>query len=90
MSLFIVVTSVPLRGTEELGRLLAEYPENRQLADNAWLIRSNQTTKQISHALFPRDENGATAKGHVVLRTDAWSGWNDRDLWEWLSARESS
>ena len=84
MALHALIAKRSLRGTQELDRLARLYPEFKEVIENVWLIRSNQTSKQISEALFPRTESGT--RTHMVLRVSAWWGWNDPEVWEWMSA----
>ena len=54
------------------------------MSPTTWAIKTDQSTKEISLELFPRDDENPPDYAHVVFRCDAFWGFNDKDLWEWL------
>lgn len=60
----------------------------REIAPNAWIVRSDMESKAISDAIFPRPDGRAEAK-NIIMRIDAHWGWHDKSLWEWLSKKDS-
>lgn len=71
---------------EEQG-LSSHYRVFHQIDSYTWAIQTNDSSRQISETLFPRDENG-NAPRHIVLRVDAWWGFHNRALWEWFDRKE--
>lgn len=84
MSLYLLLTQEALHGTQALTRLPVLYADNQQIADNAWIIKSDQSSEEISNALFPRGDE-TTIRSHMVVRITAYYGWYARSLWEWMS-----
>lgn len=89
MALYLLVTEHPLARTltQSLMRLTTLYPDNKPVADNAWIIRSSQTSKEISQALFPRGDR-TQVRSHVVVLIAGYYGWHDPELWEWIAKKE--
>lgn len=59
----------------------------RRAGSAAWIIKTGElTTKDASARLFGADISAVTMT-HVIVRFDSYWGFNDRDLWEWLSAQ---
>jgi hypothetical protein len=87
MVLYLLVTQQSIEGTKALLRLPSLYPDHRAVAENAWVIRSEQTSQEISDALFPRGDE-TEVKSHIIVGISAFWGWHDRGLWEWMGKRE--
>lgn len=86
-SFIIVAKAAPAGIRESLSRSFGEY---REVSPAAWLVKSSLLdTQQISQVLFPRDEKGNAAVAHIVFRLDAFWGWHDKGIWEWLSKKDS-
>ena len=85
MALFLLVTQRTPTSTGLLDRLPVLYPDHKAIAPNAWLIHTEGTSRDISEHLFPRDDK-PQIKSHVVVLVNGYFGWNERTLWEWMSA----
>ena len=66
-------------------RLQIAYPAHYQIADNAWVIKSNGSSEDISKTIFPRDEKETASIRHAVFRISAWWGFHSRKFWEWMT-----
>ena len=62
--------------------------EHHKVSEESWALQSAKSSRQISEQLFPRVEAKETT-GHVVLRCDAYWGFHDRELWEFLDKKET-
>ncbi len=63
----------------------AEY---HKVSEESWALQSAKSSRQISEQLFPRTKT-TKATSHVVLRCDAYWGFHDRELWEFLDKKET-
>jgi len=92
MATYALIAKQPLQ-TKVRERLAQMYPDCRALNENgsAWMIRSSQSTKEISGALFPRLSSpmDKPIPGHVIVRVSSYWGWQPTDFWEWLSAEKA-
>ena len=59
-----------------------------KVSEESWALQSAKSSRQISEQLFLLDETRKTT-GHVVLRCDAYWGFHDRELWEFLDKKET-
>jgi hypothetical protein len=91
MPLYVLVTDKPLKDTPAMERLTDAFGKTmRQVAHNAWVIRTRSQTTTISETVFPRDQDGNADMIHAVfLVGDSW-GWHHKALWEWLNTAEKS
>lgn len=76
----------------EIGdRVKENFDDFRDIADNAWVIRSTTTTsKGISETLFGESPRGEGSGRHAVFRFTAFWGFHSRNIWEWLDTRDSN
>ena len=81
MPTYVIVTKIPNQVPPRLREL---FPDTYPIAVNAWIVRSEAGTREISEALFPQDEDRGAVE-HVVVRFDAYWGNHDQPLWEWIS-----
>lgn len=72
---------------EHLTSVRAEYYRSGK---SSWIIRSQKSSRELSEAVFPRDpDSKASLESHVVVRFDAYYGYHDRDLWEFVERKET-
>jgi len=95
MAIYVVVVDSAELAAPNLARLEELYPNHKKLAPNVWALKTNELTKKISEDIFLLGEDGKPLPGappvtrHVVVRIDAYWGFHDRTLWEWLSIKEA-
>lgn len=64
----------------------AEYYHS---GSSSWIIHSPKSSRELSEATFPRDpDSKAAARSHILVRFDAYYGYHDRDLWEFIEKKE--
>lgn len=87
MSKYVLVAQKPLSDTEQ-ERLQSAYPDHYQIADNAWVITTEEATQNISQLIFPREGEQKRARvTHVVFLVSAYWGFHNRKLWEWMEKK---
>lgn len=86
MAKYLLVTAVSPFPEDALLRLQEAFPDNHKVSENAWAIRSATTTtsKDIARIVFPPNEQGHGPR-MLVVRFDAYGGYHQPSLWEWLS-----
>ena len=85
MQTFLVVTAKTPFPEEGLARLRDQFPDNYQITDNAWVLRTDSptTSREVAHAIFPPDEEGRGPR-MLVVRFDGYGGYHQPSAWEWL------
>jgi hypothetical protein len=88
MALYLLVTEHPMERTQtqSLTRLATLYPDHKAVADNAWIIQTSQTSKEISETLFPRIDK-THVRSHVIVLINGYYGWHNPQLWEWMASK---
>lgn len=67
-------------------RLKEHFGENvREIATNAWLLKSSHVSQEVSRMVSPRGEDGSADISHVVFLVTGWSGYYSKSIWEWLN-----
>lgn len=77
---------------EIAGNLKANYPkpDHRKLSKRTYLVRSDETTDSIAEKLGIDGESGQDGPTGVVFKLNAaYSGFESRGVWEWLSKAEA-
>jgi len=82
---YLLVISDPTKVDVIGERVTTKFPaaDVRKGGSTYWFIRSDLDTRQITDTLF--DTSKPPETNFVIARMDAWWGWNDKSLWEWLS-----
>ena len=62
----------------------AQFPDAQKMANNAWVFRSELSSKELSELLYPMEE-GESQVYHMVCRFDAYWGYHNKALWESIS-----
>lgn len=86
----ILADSVPSTEAQALeSRIKESGAECYRVGPESWALRSTKSSREISEQLFPRDDTKTPpTKGHVLLRCDAYWGFHNRALWEFLDKKE--
>ncbi len=74
-------------------RILDKYPGSYEYNDGFFLLRAPETalSKQVAEAVgFRGDERVTDASGFVIQLRMAYSGYTNRELWEWLTDVEEA
>ncbi len=90
MPKYVLILRHPLPSAEAqtlVSRIKDIGAEYHKVSEEFWALRSAKSSRQISEQLFPRNETTKTTD-HVVLRCDAYWGFHDRELWEFLDKKE--
>lgn len=77
---------------EITGNLVENYPKpaHRKLSKRTYLLRSNETTDSIAEKLGIDGETGEDGPTGIVFKLNAaYSGFERRGVWEWLSRAEA-
>lgn len=86
MPRYILITADAMDLEERLKELGAEY---YRIGASSWAIRSHKSSREISEAVFSRDSDEANSPPtHIIVRLDAYWGYHNRDLWEFLDKKE--
>ena len=91
MPKYVLVLRRPLSSAEVQtleSRIKSISAEYHKVSEESWALQSAKSSRQISEQLFPRVETKKTTN-HVVLRCDAYWGFHDRALWEFLDKKET-
>jgi len=89
MPLYVLITDKPLKDTPAMDRLTAAFGKTmRQIAHNAWVIRTRGLTNTISETVFPQDKDGVAEMLHAVFLVGDYWGWHSKALWEWISTSD--
>ena len=87
----IMSDSMPSAEAEVLESRIKEIgAECYKIGSESWALQSTKSSREISEQLFPRDDTKTPpTEGHVVLRCDAYWGFHNRTLWEFLDKKET-
>lgn len=84
MSVFFVATTEEGTGIDR--EIEKQFPDDfRKITNTQWLVSDQATTKEVC------DKIGASSGEFgqiIVLRVDAYYGWHNRDLWDWLAIKK--
>ena len=86
MARYLLITAASPFPEEELTRLKELYPDHIKITENSWAIRApgaTSTTKTVQQSVFPPNDQGRGPR-MVVVRFDAYSGYHEPAVWEWL------
>lgn len=86
MTTFFVSLKDPSHGESVDARIRSTFPSKciYRHSTSVWFLKTELLSKDISEKLFPREPT--TPPSHIVGRLDAYWGWDEKALWEWLSA----
>jgi hypothetical protein len=85
MSTYVLIIRDAAQHEIAVERLQATFPDFKELAPNAWVLKAVKPSEDISQALFPRDAEGKAPVSHVVFLVTSWWGFHSRNIWEWLN-----
>ena len=84
MSLFLITARDQAeRVAEAVKNVYA--PDVFEVHSSSWLVTDTLSTREVSIKLGFRD--GVLGALALVAKVNAYSGWSDRRMWDWLSAR---
>ena len=64
------------------------YPNNYQLSSTLFFLTSSELTHEIATKIGIRDEPRVPRGNGVVLRFNAYAGYTNKALWEWMAVQE--
>ena len=71
-------------------RLNELYPNHFQLTNTLFFLTSNELTHEIATKIGIRDEPRVPRGNGVVLKFNAYAGYTDKALWEWMRQQEEN
>lgn len=89
MALYLIMLRSGSFKAKELEQLNSLCSSVKDLTDSVTLVECARTSREISEAIFPRNDDGNTNRPHIVFGLSSWWGFYDTTVWDWLKTHRS-